>query len=277
MRSYAWAPALREALVLGLLQGPCELLPVSSSAHVELLPRLAGWSHAGQTGPERKRFAAALHAGTGLALALRMRAPLTRELAHMDSRRAIVAALSLAPPAIAGYALAEPIERRLGASRPIAAGLLAGALALALSERRARRRPGGGRAFEDARARDGLALGLAQALALIPGISRSGAVLTAARARGFSRGASQELCWHAGLPVLLGAGALELARGGAPAPAQRAALALGAGSAFISTIASSRPLERCLRDRHALLACSAYRCLLAAYVLRRTSRGAVAR
>ena len=57
--------------------------------------------------------------------------------------------------------------------------------------------------------RDGLALGLAQAAALIPGVSRNGATLTAARARGFSRGAAQALSWHAGLPVILGASVLE--------------------------------------------------------------------
>ncbi len=279
MSSDGRAPALHHALVLGLLQGPCELLPVSSSAHVELVPWLARWPYASLAGSERKSFAAALHAGTGLALAIHMRDELAHELTHLDRRRAIVVALSVGPAALAGYALEEPIEHRLGGPRSIAGGLLTGALALALGELRARRRPGAARAFEDAGGRDGLALGLAQAVALIPGISRSGACLTAARARGFSRPASQALCWHAGLPVLLGAGALKIApgRGRERTSAQRATLALGAVSAFLSTRASARLLDRRLRDGRTLLACSLYRCLLAAYVLRRSRSARVDR
>ncbi len=87
---------------------------------------------------------------------------------------------------------------------------------MALADGRAGGHPARGRAGvdaqEDASARDGLALGLAQAAALIPGVSRNGATLTAARARGFRRGAAQALSWHAGLPVILGASVLKGAR-----------------------------------------------------------------
>jgi len=275
----ARALPLRHAVALGLLQGPTELLPVSSSAHTTLVPWLAGWPYAQLDGGRRKSFEVALHAGAGLALAIHMRGELLRELAHIDARHASVIALSVGPPALAGYALQRPIERWLGGPRSIGAGLAAGALAMALGDvRAARRRSGSEREQEDARAGDGLALGLAQAVALMPGVSRSGATLTALRARGFSRGAAQSLSWHAGLPVMLGASALKgmrMRRGGVPRE-ERAALALGVGGAFVSTLAAARTLSLRGHAQRSLLPYALYRCLLAALVLARLRRRATA-
>lgn len=261
---------LRHALALGLLQGPTELLPISSSAHTTLLPWLAGWPYARLDGAQRKSFEVALHAGAGAALAIHMRRELLADAARLDRQRATVVALSLAPAALAGYALGPVIERRGGGPRSIAAGLVAGALALALADRRANA-AGGIREREDARAGDGLALGLAQAVALMPGVSRSGATLTAARARRFGRGAAQTLSWHAGLPVLLGASALQGARlyRGGFAREQRAALAAGGGAAFVSTLVSARLLARPLRTGQPALPYALYRCALAAVVVAR--------
>ena len=193
-------------------------MPISSSAHTILLPFLAGWPYA-ELDPElRKSFEVALHAGAGIALAIDMRRDLIAQASRLDRRRGAVLALSLAPPAIVGYLLEGPIERRLGGPRSIAAGLFTGAVAMAIADGRGRARST--RKRDDARASDGLALGLAQTLALIPGVSRNGATLTAARARGFGRGDAQALSWHAALRVILGASALKgsrLARRGAPA------------------------------------------------------------
>jgi undecaprenyl-diphosphatase len=260
------APSLRHAVALGLLQGPTELLPISSSAHTTLIPWLAGWPYARIDGERRKSFEVALHAGAGLALAIHMRRELLRELAHLDARRARVIAMAMAPPALAGYALGRPIERRLGGARSIAAGLAVGAIALALADTRA-----GGRAREDATAGDGLALGLAQAAALIPGVSRNGATLTVARARGFGRGAAQALSWHVGLPVMLGASMLKGARmrGTGIAREQRVALAVGSASAFLSTLASAAAMRRLQREERSLLPYAIYRCLLAVLVIAR--------
>lgn len=209
--------------------------------------------------------------GAGAALAIHMRRELAGDVRRMDASRACVVALSLAPAALAGYALERPIERWLSGPRPIAAGLVAGSVAMALAD--ARR---GGRGTEDARALDGLALGVAQAAALAPGVSRSGATLAAARWRGFHRAAAQGLSWHAGLPVLLGAGVLKAARllRAAPSREERAALAVGGMAAFLSTLASARALDRRLRAGHPLLAWSLYRCALAALVLVRSRREA---
>ncbi len=274
---------LAHALALGLLQGPTELLPISSSAHTTLLARLARSPYTRLDGERRKSFEVALHAGAGLALAVHMRRQLLADAARMDGRRALAIALAIAPPALAGYAFERSIEQRLGGTRSIAAGLLGGALAMALADARA---PGGassadsrgaGRGPEDLRAVDGLALGLAQAAALMPGVSRNGAALTAARARGFDRGASQSLSWHAGLPVLLGASALKGMRRRSLACGEGGALALGLTGAFASTLASARLIERATRRGHALWPYALYRCVIGALALAASARSDDAR
>jgi undecaprenyl-diphosphatase len=262
-----WSFPPHQAIILGLLQGPTELLPISSSAHTALLPWLAGWHYEGLDPELRKSFEVALHAGAGLALAIGMRSELIDELANLSPRRAAVVACSVGPPALVGLAFQRHIERRLGGPRSIAAGLIAGAAAMALADGGPDK---GRRTIGDAGPGDGLALGVAQALALIPGVSRNGAALSAARARGFTRPDAQALSWHAALPVILGASTLRgalLLRSGARKGAGRT-LAAGAGSAFISTLASAPLLRRASRGR-SLLPFSIYRFLLALLVLRR--------
>jgi undecaprenyl-diphosphatase len=263
--------SLGEAVALGALQGPTELLPVSSSGHTALIPWLAGWPYLRLAPESRKAFEVALHAGAGAALAIAMRGELLDAARDLDARAGAVIALSLAPPALAGYALERVIERRLGGPRGIAAGLLAGGVAMALADARP-----GSRARRDAGPADGVALGVAQALALIPGVSRNGAALTAARARGFAREDAAALSWHAALPVIVGASALkgwrltrrQLPGCGARAQAGRAPL-VGAAVAFASTLASARALRRLRLGGCPLAPFAIYRCLLAALVLRR--------
>jgi len=267
---------LRHALALGLAQGPTELLPVSSSAHTTLIPLLLDWPYEELDGELRKSFELALHAGAGLALALDMRSELIPAVRRLDRRRVTVVALSLAPAALAGLVLRPSIERRLGGPRSIAAGLALGGLAMAVAERRA---PAGRRTDGDARPADGLALGLAQAIALAPGISRYGATLVVARARRFSPEAAQTLSWHAALPVVLGASALEgarLVRRGTP-DGTLAPLAAGAAGAFASTLLSARLLRRPERALRSLLPWALYRVVLAALVLARTPRSRTAK
>jgi undecaprenyl-diphosphatase len=236
-------PRPAETFALGLLQGPAELLPVSSSAHVELLPWALGWSHASLPGEARKEVEVALHLGTAVAL--------------LDRRpRPLFAALSVVPAAVLGLALEGPVERRLGGPGAIAAGLLAGSAALVASDRVRPRR-------SEAGARDALVIGLAQAAALWPGVSRSAATRSAARALGFTREAAAELSAEAALPVLAGASALKglrVLRRGAPDPA----LLLGAAAAAVSTRAALR-LTALTRVPPAGWA--AYRCALAVAVL----------
>jgi undecaprenyl-diphosphatase len=259
---------LRHAIALGLAQGPTELLPVSSSAHTTLIPLLLEWPYGELDGEQRKSFEVALHAGAGIALAIDMRRELLAAARELDRRRLIAIGLSLAPAALAGLVLGPSIERRLGGPRSIAVGLLCGSGAMAFADRSS---APAARDKGDVRPVDGLALGLAQAVALVPGVSRYGATLTAARLRGFSRAAAQSLSWHAALPVMLGASALKsvrLTRHGLAAESVPP-LAAGALSAFLSTLLSARLLRR---PAHALLPYSLYRLLLAALVLARLRR-----
>ena len=264
--------ALCHAVALGLAQGPTELLPVSSSGHTTLIPFLAGWPYAELEDEVRKSFEVALHAGAGLALAIDMRRELIDAARVLDRRRAAVIALSLGPPAAVGYALRPLIERRLGGPRSIAAALAGGAIAMALADRGP---ADSDRSQLDACPRDGLALGLAQAVALIPGVSRNGATLAAARGRGFGRRDAQMLSWHAALPVILGVGFVEVARTlrSSPSRGTHTALIAGGASAFLSTLASARLLRRGSYAERSLLPYSLYRLLLAGVVFRRAARG----
>ncbi|MGA9371185.1 MAG: undecaprenyl-diphosphate phosphatase, partial [Solirubrobacterales bacterium] len=158
------------AIVLGAVQGPTELLPVSSSAHLTLIPWLAGWDADGRDPELQKSFEVALHAGAAAALLIGQRRVIAEELSSFDRRKAGVLALSFLPPVICGVALERPIERRLGGPLSTAIGLLAGAAAMVIADRRPQVRNRG-----RATAMDGLALGFAQAAALAPGVSRNGA------------------------------------------------------------------------------------------------------
>ena len=264
------APALtpRRAAALGLVQGPTELLPVSSSAHLSLLPRLLGWDWEAVDPETRKSVEVALHAGTAAALMIGQRRTIVAEVASFDARRAMVVALSFIPPAIVGYRLERQIESRLGGPRTIAAGLLAGGAAMVVADRAPQQRGPG-----DATAADGLALGLAQAAALIPGVSRNGATLTAARARRFTREHSNMLSRTVALPVIVGATVLKgarLRRRGVSARLRRSICA-GTAASFASTLASQRLIRLVERDR-ALWPYAAYRALLATAVIVRMGR-----
>lgn len=261
---------MRRAIVLGLLQGPTEMAPVSSSAHTALLARLL--TDARHEDPAfAKSFEVALHAGTAMALAAEMRADLGASLlcvcAHKPpGRRGRGAlswlALSALPPVLAGYLFERPIERRLAAPPAIAAGLLIGAAAMALADRRP-----GTRRIEQTWAGDALGLGLAQAAALAPGVSRRGATLAAARAQGFTRTDADKLSWLAGIPVIIAASTLKglrLLHGEAVAPAQRARLLAGASASFASTLLSVRLARRMRLAAAPLAPFCLYRVLLAA-------------
>ncbi len=251
------------AVALGVVQGPAELLPVSSSAHIVLLPWLAGWDWE-EVDPElRKSFEVALHAGAAAALLLGQRRLIAAELREFSPRRALLLALSFLPAAAVGYAFERPIERRLGGPRATAGGLLAGAAAMLVADTRPQRRGRG-----EATPADGLALGVAQAAALAPGVSRNGITLAAARWRGFSRDQANLLSRTIALPIIVGASALKgarLARRGV-APELRRSLAVGAAASFASTLASQRLIGLVERDR-ALWPYAAYRAGLAAVVL----------
>jgi undecaprenyl-diphosphatase len=224
------------ALALGLAHGPLELLPVSSSAHVALL------------GAGEKEAQVAFHAGA--ALVLRPWPSVT------------FAALSTAPPSIAGLAFERVVEQRLGTPAAIAAGLVAGSAALLAASQRT-----GTRKAREATAADALALGAAQACALWPGVSRSGATLAAARWRGFSAQASWELSRASAAPVLVAACVLKGVRLAQrrPGRVELGSLAVAAAASAASTAVSLRAAP--VWERVPLPVWSAYRTALAAAVV----------
>lgn len=248
MRPPEQAPPLARAAALGLVQGPAELLPVSSSAHVALLARRLGLG-AGDA-ELRKALEVAAHLGSLLALLPFERRPSRHEALTIATATAVTAA--------AGALLERPVERHLGGPRATAVGLLLGSLPLVGAARAGARAP-------RAPLAEGSVLGAAQALALWPGVSRAAMTLAAARALGRPPQAAADLSRRAGLPVLAGAVVLKGARL-ARSPRALPALAATAAAAALST-AAARPLARLTARR--LWPWALYRCALAAALLRR--------
>ena len=208
---------------------------MSSSGHLALVPRLLGWDYEDLPADARKTFEVALHAGSAPALALALRGEIGRA-PHLQ-------ALTFLPPAAIGLAFERPIERRLGGLRSVAIAQIVAGAALIAADLRPERR-------SEANALDHLAVGFAQAAALAPGVSRSGAALTAARLRGLSRPAAAALSLRAALPVTVGAGLLKgvrAARDGVPEEL-RGPAAVGAAAACVSALAAL-PLGRGTRWR----------------------------
>lgn len=273
----AWQQA-----VLGAVQGVAEVHPVSSSAQLTLLPWLLRW----EPPADRTRFAAGLHAGSAAGLALALRHDLTH-LGTTDRRRL---ALSTVPAVVAGALGQRAVEARLGRPGPTAGLLALGGLALWWADARpgadrrtsldrgSSRPPLGGlelpRSPERSPERpsgptqawtggDVAAAALAQVPALAPGVSRTGATLTALRARGVDRESAYRLSLLMSLPVTIGAAALTAVRGRTLPPAAPSALA--AASAYLTA--------RSLRaSRTTVTAAVAYRLLLAAAVAARLRR-----
>ena len=256
----------RDALALGLMHGPAELLPVSSSGHVAVVPWLCGWPYSRLDGELRKAFEVALHAGTAAALLVGLRDEVAEAARALDRRRVQLVVLSFVPPAIVGWALERPIEQRLGTPATVAAGLVAGSVAMAAADLRG----GETRRREEAGTLDALCLGFAQACALVPGVSRNGATLAAARARGFGRGEASVLSRHVALPIIVGATLLKgarLVRRGLPAGTAEG-FAAGVAASFGATLLSVRIVRHVDRG-HSLLPYAAYRVGLAGVVVAR--------
>ena len=264
-RDTAAAPRLTQALALGALHGPAELLPISSSGHVAVVPWLLGWDYGELDEELRKSFEVALHAGTAAALLVTLRDEVDEAVRGLDRRRLTLIALSFLPPAIAGYALERQIEARLGTPVTVAAGLLAGSVLMALADRAPQVRH-----HQEAGALDALCLGIAQACALVPGVSRNGATLAAARCRRFTREDANRLSRHAALPVIAGATVLKAVRLGRRGVSREVGgvLAAGATASFASTLLSTWLIRQVERDR-SLLPYTAYRAALAAVIIAR--------
>lgn len=233
--------SLLEAIVLGLIQGASEFLPISSSGHLILLPKLLGWQD------HSLAFDEALNTGTLLAVILYFRHELARltraglaslrrpAVLDSDGRLAWQLAVATLPAAVAGLLLHDWIAGEARNPVLIACNLIGFGLLLFLADRFGRRvREMASLAWGDA-----MLIGLAQALALVPGTSRSGVTMTMALALGLTRPAAARFSFLLSVPVgLLVAAhdALALAQGGvatADLPALGVAVAASAISGFV--------------------------------------------
>ena len=263
--------------MLGLTQGLTEFLPISSSGHLVLVPWAAGWSSVLADPSTKKAFDVALHMGTLAAVVVVLWpdvrrlvvALLTsigrRRVASADARLAWLIVLATIPAAVAGAVFEDFVERE--ASQPWVIGLTLAVFGLVMlvADRGAR----GRRGVDDLRWRDAVVVGLAQAAALIPGVSRSGATMTAGIALAQSRETAARFSFLLSIPVIAGAGlykGVDLLRDGFPEHIGPAAFAIGIGASAASGFAAVSGLLRFLR-RGSLVPFVIYRGAAAAAVL----------
>jgi undecaprenyl-diphosphatase len=201
-----------QALALGVVQGLTELLPISSSGHLILVPWAAEWTYLEQNDRFNQTFDVALHLGTLVAVAAYfwsdfvrlVRAWLgsiaRRRVESSDERIAWFVVIATIPAGIAGLLGADLIADHLGEPWQILILLAAGALLLLAADRSPQTR-----AMGDLGARQAVVMGLAQALALAPGVSRSGITITAGRFMKLDRDSAARFSFYLLLPTVLGA------------------------------------------------------------------------
>jgi len=244
-----------EALVLGAVQGLTEFLPISSTAHLRIVPAFAGWEDPGAA------FTAVTQLGTMAAVVLFFRADLARigrawarslrdrsARAGSDARLGWMILLGTVPIGIFGLAFKNQIETGARDLTLIGITLIVLGLVLGLAERVGRRE----RSLEQMSGRDGAIIGFAQALALVPGVSRSGATISAGLFLGLDRVAAARFSFLLSVPAVVLSGLLELKGlldGSTTGPQPSAAVvALATLVAFVVGYASIALLLRFLSD-----------------------------
>lgn len=205
-----------QSLILGIIQGATEFLPVSSSGHLVLVPWLLGWQEAGES---NLAFDVLVHWGTLVAVFGYFWRDIWRIAAAVwdgvryrnfmgspDARMGWFILVGSIPAALAGFLLEDWFEEIFG--NPLAAATLLFATAglLFFAERTGRR----DRKLDAMRWGDAILIGCAQTLAILPGISRSGATIAAGLGRGIERAEAARYSFLLGVPVILGAGAVQL-------------------------------------------------------------------
>jgi undecaprenyl-diphosphatase len=201
-----------QSLLLGLLQGITEFLPVSSSAHLVLVPWLLGWEMPSVA------FDALLHLGTALAIIAVFWRDLIklikawvgtvihRKITSPDGQLAWLLILSAIPAAVLGYLFSDLFEKLFGAPRIVAILLVVTSLILWMSEVLGKRE----RSLDKMTWWEASIVGIAQGLAIAPGISRSGATLAAGLVMGFKRQEATRFAFLMAVPVILGAAGYKL-------------------------------------------------------------------
>jgi len=221
-----------QAMFLALLQGASELFPVSSLGHTILLPALLGWHNVDRSAPTFLAFVVVLHLGTALALVVFYRSTwwrIVRALVgsvvrgRLSSERAErvgwLLVVGTIPVGLLGLFLEHPVRRLFGSPAPAAAFLAINGLVMFLGEYLRRRQLGGGgrnEPIERLTFVQSVGVGFAQSLALLPGISRSGASIVAGLLCGLDHEDAAEYSFLLATPVILAASLLEMPKLFAP-------------------------------------------------------------
>jgi undecaprenyl-diphosphatase len=248
-------------LILGIVEGLTEFLPVSSTGHL-----IVAGSFLGYTGERAKVFEIVIQAGAILAVCWEFRARLIGAVAGLRSDRVaqrfvVNLILAFIPAAVLGLLFAKAIKRHLFAPLPVALAFIVGALVILWVERRMRIAPSRVRIddVDDMRWPDALKIGIAQAFALIPGTSRSGATIIGGMLFGLSRPAATRFSFFLAIPTLLAACAYDFLRNRALFSAQDLqGLAIGFVAAFAAAFLCVRWLIRYV-SRHDFVPFAWYR------------------
>jgi undecaprenyl-diphosphatase len=269
-----------EAIVLGIVQGLTEFLPISSTGHLRIVPAFLGWEDPGAA------FTAVTQLGTMAAVLLYFRADLQRIARAwlsslrdpalrrgLDARLGWYIVLGTVPIGFFGLIFKDQIETGARDLYVIGTALIVLGLVLLLAERVGTRERG----IEQMNRRDGVAIGFAQALALIPGVSRSGATITAGLFLGLDRTAAARYSFLLSIPAVVLSGVLELGSilsGEEGETTSLFGLALATLLAFVTGYASIAFLLRYL-ERHSTVVFVVYRVALGSLVLVLVGSGAI--
>ena len=267
-----------EAIVLGIVQGLTEFLPISSSAHLRIVPAFAGWEDPGAA------FTAVTQLGTIAAVLLYFRHDLRRiavawaasvvrrDRRHgQDARLGWIIFLGTIPIGLFGLVFKDQIESGARSLYLIGSTLIALGLVLLLAERVGKRERG----VESIGLRDGLTIGVAQAAALVPGVSRSGATITAGLFLGLEREAAARFSFLLSVPAIVLSGIFELGSiGSREHDVGLVALVVATAFAFVVGYASIAFLLRFLTN-HSTVVFVAYRITLGAAVLALAATGTI--
>ena len=258
-----------QSIVLGLVQGLTEFLPVSSSGHLILVPLIFGWPDQGLA------FDAVMHLGTLGALLAYFRSELTGLVAGTLSRRlAAMIVVATIPGGLAGLLFGKWIEANVRSALVIAATTAVWGIVMWIADRRAPAPPRTAEPLERVTWGQGLAVGCAQALALIPGTSRSGITITTGLLSGLDRATAARYAFLLSIPITAAAGGLkmlQLLRAGLPT-GEGGPLLVAVLVAFASGWFAVWFLVAYVRTR-SLAPFVAYRLILAAVILGAAAAG----
>ncbi|MCA0376092.1 MAG: undecaprenyl-diphosphatase UppP [Gemmatimonadetes bacterium] len=255
------------ALVLGIIQGVAELLPISSSAHLALTPYLFGWEEQGLA------FDVALHLGTLLALCWYFRAEWiemigsawrvarTRRIESAADRRLLYLVAATIPAGVAGVLLNDLAETTFRSPRIIGTTLAVMGVVLWAVDRWAPR----ARSIGEVSLRDALLIGAAQVLALVPGVSRSGSTITAGRLLHLDRPSAARFSFLLSMPITLAAVVVKVPEAVRASSGDHLPLVVGVLSAAVSAWLTITVLLRYV-SKHSFGVFALYRLLLSAVV-----------